>query len=102
MAGDEWADEDWVFATPFGNPVDPRNFHRSWHALLDRVGLARRPLHEARHAAASLMLSNGVPLKAVQETLGHSSIQLTADIYGHLMPEDADRVAHVVDRALGA
>ena len=101
-AGDSWNDEDYVFATPFGRPVDPGNFHRSWHALLDRVGLDRRPLHEARHAAASLMLSSGVPLKAVQETLGHSTIRLTADTYGHLMPEDLDRVAQVVDGALGA
>ena len=102
VAGDEWVEEDYVFATASGLPVDPRNFHRSWHILLDKVGLDRRPLHEARHAAASLMLSYGVPLKAVQETLGHSSIQITADTYGHLMPEDADRVAHVVDKALGA
>lgn len=48
------------------------------------------------------MLSNGVPLKAVQEALGHSNIRLTADTYGHLMPEDLDRVAHIVDEALDA
>jgi integrase len=101
-AGELWSGNDYVFATPLGHPVDPRNFHRGWHSLLDRVGLDRRPLHEARHTAASLMLSSGVPLKTVQETLGHSSIQLTADLYGHLMPGDADRVADAVDKALGA
>ncbi|MFT5204419.1 MAG: integrase [Candidatus Aldehydirespiratoraceae bacterium] len=101
-AGELWASEGYVFATPLGHPVDPRNFHRSWHSLLDRVGLDRRPLHETRHSAASVMLSSGVPLKTVQETLGHSSIQLTADLYGHVMPGDADRVADAVDKALRA
>ena len=101
-AGDLWVDDGYVFATQLGHPVEPGNFYRSWRLLLDRVGLDRRPLHDTRHTAASLMLSSGVPLKAVQETLGHSTIRITADTYGHLMPEDADRVAHVIDKALGA
>ena len=101
-AGNLWLDNDYVFATQLGHPVEPRNFYRSWNLLLARVGLDPRPFHEARHTAASVMLSSGVPLKAVQETLGHSTIRITADTYGHLMPEDADRVAHVVDKALGA
>lgn len=71
-------------------------------AMLDDVGLAHRPLHEARHAAASLMLSEGVPLKVVSETLGHSTITLTADRYGHLMPDDSHRAAAAIDSALGA
>lgn len=89
-----------MFTTPLGLPVDPRNFLRRWHKLLDSVGLDSRPLHDARHAAASLMLSQGVPLKVTQETLGHSTIRLTADLYGHLMPGDAERAAEAVERAL--
>jgi site-specific recombinase XerD len=46
------------------------------------------------------MLSKGIPLKVVQETLGHSTIRLTADLYGHLMPGDAEKVAETVDAAL--
>jgi integrase-like protein len=101
-AGEQWHETDLVFTTANGRAVDPRNFLRSWHKILQQVGLSRRPLHAARHAAASLMLSEGVPLKVVQETLGHSTIRLTADIYGHLMPGDAERAANAVDRALGA
>ena len=97
-----WVETELVFTTAFGTPIEPRNFLRSWHRLLKRVGLKARPLHHARHGAASLILSEGVPLKTVQETLGHSTIRLTADLYGHLMPGDADRAAEAIDRALGA
>ncbi len=102
LAGDEWHANDLVFTTPLGTPVDPRNFLRQWHRLLDDAGVPRRALHEARHAAASLMLSEGVPLKVVQEVLGHSTFQLTADRYGHLMPQDGSRAAEAVERALSA
>jgi integrase len=73
---------------------------RQWYKLLDTCELPHRPLHDARHGAASLMLSSGVPLEVDQETLGQSTIRLTADLYGHLLPGDAEKVAEAVDRAL--
>ena len=44
-------------------------------------------LHTLRHSAATTMLTNGVPLKVVSEILGHASIVITADIYGHVSPD---------------
>lgn len=69
FAGECWTDSGLVLTTPIGTPVDPRNFLRAWHELLKSAEINKRPLHEARHAVASLMLSEGVPLKVVQETL---------------------------------
>lgn len=100
VAGTEWNDSGFVFTTPVGGPVEPRNLLRRWHALLKGLDLPNRPLHDARHGAASLMLSGGVPIKVVQEVLGHSTMRLTADLYGHLMPGDNDRAAEAIDRAL--
>jgi integrase len=101
-AGPDWHDTPgYVFTTPTGGPVDPRNLLRSWHQLLASLDIPPRPLHDPRHCAASLMLSEGVPLKVVQEVLGHSTMRLTADLYGHLMPGDEERAASVIDRALG-
>lgn len=100
--GEAWHDGDWVFTTGDGKPLDPRNFLGDWHALLGSVGLEPRPLHHARHGAASLMLSQGVPLKIVQETLGHSTVSLTVDLYGHLMPGDIHRVAQAIDHVMGS
>jgi integrase len=99
-AGRSWRGSDFIFTTVVGERMDPRNLLRQWYKLLDRAELPNRPLHDARHGAASLMLSQGVPLKVVQETLGQSTIRLTADLYGHQMPGDAEKVAEAVDRAL--
>jgi len=49
-------------------------------------GIPNAGLHTLRHSAASVMLTNGVPLKVVSEILGHSSIAITGDVYGHVSP----------------
>ena len=51
-----------------------------------RDGLAAR-LHDARHTAATMLLAQGVPARVVMEILGHSTIAVTQNIYGHVMPE---------------
>ncbi len=67
---------------------------------------ARRPLtpiglHECRHTFASLMIAAGVNAKALSTYLGHSSIQITLDRYGHLMPGNEQEAARLLDRYLG-
>ena len=52
--------------------------------LLKKNGLPHIRFHELRHSCASLLLNNGCTLKDVQEYMGHSDIQMTANIYGHL------------------
>lgn len=56
--------------------------------------------HELRRSAASLLLGQNIPLEVVSETLGHSSIRITADIYGHLVEPARQEAAHTMDRAL--
>ncbi len=64
------------------------------------AGLPRMRFHELRHSAASLMLAQGVPLRSVMEVLGHSTIALTANTYGHLFLNLLDDAADAMDRAL--
>ena len=52
--------------------------------FLERHGLRRMRFHDLRHSCASLLLANGVPLKHIQEWLGHSDFTTTANIYAHL------------------
>ncbi|HSQ85753.1 MAG TPA: site-specific integrase, partial [Desulfobacterales bacterium] len=57
-----------------------------WKRLLKKAGIREMRLHDIRHTFASLLLSNGESPVYVKEQLGHSSIQITVDIYGHLIP----------------
>jgi integrase len=95
-AGPEWTERplgvDLIFRTPFGTPVDPDNFRNLTYKATTDAGLGRWSPHELRHSAASLLIAQGVPLKLVSETLGHASIRITSDVYGHLF-DDAGLVA---------
>lgn len=95
QAGDLWEPmplgADLIFRSPAGTAVDPSNFLHAVYTVTEAAGLGRWSAHELRHSAASLLLAQGVPLKTISETLGHASIRITADVYGHLMePAKAD------------
>jgi len=83
----------WVFpaATDRNKPVNDAWFRdRVWRPLLDKAGVRHVRVHDARHTYASLMLRRGVPIAYVSKQLGHSSIAVTVDLYGHFIP-GADR-----------
>lgn len=61
------------------------------------AGIAGATPHVIRHSVATQMLRSGVPLTHVSKMLGHSSVAITADIYGHLQPEDLRSAADVLD-----
>jgi len=63
--------------------------------LLDPIGL-----HEARHVFASVLIAAGVNAKAISFYMGHSSIAITYDLYGHLMPGSEDETRELVDAYL--
>jgi integrase len=81
----DWLFDDMVFTTSVGTPRDPDKTTRLVTALAAEAGLGHWTPHGMRHSAASILIAQGVPLKVVSEMLGHSSIRVTADIYGHLM-----------------
>jgi len=80
------ADDDLVFSTLEGKPLRPNTITRAWVTLSVRAGVKAIRLHDARHTHASIMLKQGIHPKIVQERLGHSSIEMTLDIYSHVMP----------------
>jgi integrase len=82
-----------VFASRVGTPLSPRNDYRAFRALAARAGLRPVRLHDLRHTAASLLLSQGVPARVVMEVLGHSQISVTLNTYSHVAPELAIEAA---------
>jgi len=93
-AGSQWHHTGYVFTTELGEPSDPRNALRAFTSAAKRAGVEGVGLHTLRHTAASAMLMNGVPLKVVSDVLGHSSVAITGDVYGHVAPDvSADAMA---------
>jgi integrase len=87
-----------VFTTELGTPVDPRSFLRVVEVAAAKAGVDGVDLHALRHSAAVAWLEAGVHIKAVADLLGHSSIAVTGDIYGHT----SDDAAKAAVLALGA
>jgi integrase len=60
--------------------------YKLWFPMVAKAGLRRLDMHSVRHTYASRLIANGENLKYVQEQLGHASITITCDTYGHLIP----------------
>jgi integrase len=96
-----WSDDDLVFTTSIGTPIEPRNLSRHFEALRKRAGLEHVRFHDLRHSCASLLFDLDVPLRMVMEILGHAQIATTADLYTHVMPAPYAEVADALDTWFG-
>jgi integrase len=76
-----------VFPSRAGTVLDPSNlFHYHFLPCLEHAGLRRFRFHDLRHTFGSLLIQDGASLAYVKDQMGHSSIQITVDTYGHLIP----------------
>jgi site-specific recombinase XerD len=82
-AGAGWEDWDLVFCQPNGRPIDPRQDWLAWGVLLQSAGVRRVRVHDGRHTAATLLLEQGVHVRAIQRILGHSDVR-TTEAYMHV------------------
>lgn len=90
-----------VFTSPKGRALRYSNFrNRIWIPATKAAGLANLDIHELRHTAASLMIRAGADPKLIQTQLGHASIAITFDVYGHLFPDRLDELGRDLDRLL--
>lgn len=91
--------DDLLFTASGGGPLRLRNWRRNvFNPACARAGLPGVTPHDLRHTAASLAISAGANVKAVQLMLGHASAAMTLDVYAGLFGDDLDAVADGLDR----
>lgn len=100
-AGAAWIDNDLVFTTRYGTPIEPRRVHRNFKELLVKTALPPTTrFHDMRHGVASMLIAQGEHPRVVMEWLGHSQISLTMNTYAHVMPAAMRDVANKLDTLL--
>lgn len=95
-----WQENDLIFPSMIGTPMDPTNLTHFHGELIGKIGLPKIRFHDLRHTAATLMLQEGIHPKVVQERLGHSTITMTLDQYSHVLPGMQDEAAERLDTLL--
>lgn len=75
---------DQVFCTKFGTLNDPRRIQQAFSAIIKKLGFKDVTFHTLRHTFATRCLEAGIPIKTVSSILGHSTVQITMDLYQHV------------------
>src|SRR5690606_3918880 len=101
MMGKAYNDQGFVVATKTGNFVLPSNLSRAFRLIRNRLEVKQIRFHDLRHTHASLLFSQNVHPKIVQERLGHSSIEMTLDTYSHMLPNMQESAAQKLDEIFG-
>jgi integrase len=99
-AGSRWEENDLIFPSTIGTPMNRDNLRKRFKLLLKLAGLPKVRFHDLRHSAASLMLNNGIPVIVVSKRLGHAQPSITLDVYGHLIPTKQQEAAVLMDQLL--
>ena len=98
--GSKWKGTDRIFTDAFGGPMNPSTCCKIFTKIIKKYGLEHIRFHDLRHTSASLLISEGINIKAVSERLGHSSINITLDIYTHIFEKDRIKSANKFDEII--
>lgn len=100
IVGNNWAHPDIVFTSVIGNFYDRSYVNKELKKILSSNDMPIISAHGLRHSNASLMINNGIDVKAVSEHLGHCNIAITGDIYSHIFEEYKARIAKCLEEDL--
>jgi integrase len=101
-AGKDWQETGLVFTSTVGTPLDARNLTREYKRHLLAAELPKEfRFYDMRHAAASLLVADGLPITAVSAMLGHALTSTTLNTYAHVLPGSDRLTAAAMERLLG-
>lgn len=86
LVDDLYQDNNLVFATALGAPIEPRNLLRSLQNICEKCGIPKMTVHSLRHTFATMLIEKGENPAVIQEYLGHTSITTTVKTYVHIIP----------------
>lgn len=95
--GKDFNNTNYVVCQENGKPFLPKSFGQKWNRTLEKNGLRHIRLHDTRHSAISMLLSEGVPLHIVQQRAGHKDPQITLAVYSHVAKDKQNIVADKMD-----
>jgi integrase len=98
MRSKAWLDAGLVFSTSAGTALEPRNVSRAWDKVCGKAGVHAR-IHDLRHACATYLHDEGLPMKAIQATLRHARIS-TTELYIHALSERNREAAEKIDNVV--
>ena len=99
-AGERWKENDLIFPSTLGTPLDSFRVSHQFKKLLKKNGLPDIRFHDLRHTSISFLLDMGIPVNTVQQRSGHSKASVTTDTYGHSMSHSQDEAAQRIDAML--
>jgi integrase len=95
-----WENHGLAFAGERGTFVDDHAVYRHFTRLCTAAGVPRIRIHDLRHTSATLLIQSGIPIKAVSERLGHLTITITLQTYGHVGETLQRQAGDVMDSIL--
>lgn len=98
--GKQWKNENRVFTNDKGGYMNPSTCYKILEKIIKKYDLEHIRFHDLRHTSASVLIHKGINFKAVSERLGHSSINITFDIYTHTFDKDKIESANTFDEII--
>lgn len=95
--GVPFTDDAFIFSDALLKPIEEKRANRRLQAICRKIGIEPRPLHSIRHSYATRLFEADVDIKTVQKLMGHFDYRTTLNIYVHVMDEEKEKAAAVLD-----
>jgi len=100
LLGQEYKDSNLIVTLDDGSYLSPDYFTKKFSQFLKDKNLKHIRFHDLRHSYATMMLANGQPIHAIAQLMGHSSIKVTGDIYGHVLDDTKRKASKEMDNLI--